>query len=145
MTTNHSISTASIFAGCSKREQARLDQLAASVRVSAGTRLTVEGSGRRELGVLIDGTATVLVDGEPVATLSPGDHYGEMSLLASPTDPAARQSATVIADCDQWVAVMSTDEINTVLAEFPRPSAALRRIADERRAANEGAIGADRA
>ena len=52
MTSNHSISTAAIFAGCTKREQARLDQLATPVKVRAGARLTVEGSGRRELGVL---------------------------------------------------------------------------------------------
>ncbi len=144
MTSNHSISTAAIFAGCTKRERARLDQLATPVKVRAGARLTVEGSGRRELGVLIDGTATVLIGDEHVATLAPGDHYGELSLLAASADPAARQSATVIADSDQWVAVMSSTEINTLLTDFPQPSAALRRIADHRRAANRRPLTASR-
>lgn len=144
MTSNHSISTAAIFAGCTKRERARLDQLATPVRVRAGTRLTVEGSGRRELGVLIDGTATVLIGDEPIAALVPGDHYGELSLLAASTDPTVRQSATVIADSDQWVAIMSSLEINTLLTDFPHPSAALRRIADRRRAANQGSLTANR-
>lgn len=87
--------------------------------------------------MLVDGTATVLIGDEPIASLAPGDHYGELSLLAASADPAARQSATVIADSDQWVAVMSSTEINTLLTDFPRPSAVLRRIADRRRAANQ--------
>ncbi len=135
-TNNHSISTAAVFAGCTKRERTRLDQMATPVRVMAGTRLTVEGSGRREFGVLIDGTATVLIGDEPVATLAPGDHYGELSLLAASIDPTARQSATVIADCDQWVAVMSRLEISTVLADLPRSAAVLHSVAHQRRTTN---------
>lgn len=133
----HSISTARIFADCTSRERARLDQLATAIRVSAGTLLTKEGSNRRELGVLLDGTATVQIGGRTVATLQPGDHYGELSFLASLKDPAAAQTATVVADDDQWIAVLAKAEARTLLDEFPNPSAALRSLADERQAENE--------
>lgn len=134
--TIHTISTAKIFAGCTRRERARLDELATPVKVPAGYRLTIEGSARHELGVLLDGTARVTIGSETVATLQPGDHFGELSLLAEPGSPAARQSATVTADEEQWVAIMSVREVAAMLTEFPEPSAALRQVAQERLAEN---------
>lgn len=121
----HGASNAKAFADCTRTQRTRIDQLASSFRVPAGTMLTVQGSRRHELGILLDGTATVLVDGEPVNTIGPGDHYGELSLLAAPKNPSAPQTATVVADQDQWIATMSMVETRTMLSEFPELSAAL--------------------
>ena len=132
----HRASSAEIFAGCSRSQRSRIDQLAASFRVPAGTTLSVQGSRRHEFGVLLDGTATVIIDGKPVGTMGPGDHYGELSLLATAKDPSAPRTATVVADQDQWIATMSLVEARTMLAEFPELSEALLTSADDRRDAD---------
>lgn len=121
------LTTAPLFAGCTRREQAKIERLSALVKVSAGTTLTVEGSRRQELGVLLDGTATIVVDGERVGVLRPGDHYGHQALLASMDDPMASQPATIVTSTPQWVAVMSRTQANSILTHCPRVLDVLRR------------------
>lgn len=124
------LATAPLFAGCTKRERAMIERLSALVKVSAGTTLMVEGSRRQELGVLLDGTATVLVDGERVGVLRPGDHYGHHALMASMDDPLASQPTTIVASAPQWVAVMSRTQANSILTHCPRVLDTLRRSLD---------------
>lgn len=113
------VSTASIFRGCSADELARIDSLTTIIEVPAGRTLAEQGRTGREFGVLIDGTATVSVDGETVTTLAPGDHFGEAALLSTSGAPG-RRNATVIADGAQTVAVMSIQEFSSLLHEFPQ-------------------------
>jgi CRP-like cAMP-binding protein len=68
-----------------------------------------------------------------VATLGPGDHYGEVALLERSGHPDhAVRMATVTAEEDMWVAVMSVQEFATVLADFPEVADRVKRAARDR-------------
>lgn len=126
------IASAALFEGCTPKERRAIDELATPIEVSAGQELTREGRIGREFGVLLDGTATVSAGGEPIATLSAGDHFGEMALLGDPSAGGAERTATVVADQDMWISMMSVAEFNTLVATYPDIAARLRRAADRR-------------
>ena len=120
-----------LFAGCTPREHRRIDELTTTVQVGAGRRLTSEGRMGREFGVIVSGSATVTIDGEVVATLGPGDHYGEMALLAAVGAPVS-QSATIVTDTEATVAVMSVQEFETLIADQAEIADRLRETAAAR-------------
>jgi CRP/FNR family cyclic AMP-dependent transcriptional regulator len=71
-----------LFSLCSKRELARIAQLADEVDLPAGKTLTREGATGREFFVLLEGTAEVLLGGEWISTMRGGDFFGEIALVA---------------------------------------------------------------
>ena len=83
-----------LFSDLSQRQ---LKQLARDFRereVKAGTRLMREGEKSGiSFFVIVDGTATVSLDGNEVRQLGPGDHFGELALISERV-----RSATVTAD-----------------------------------------------
>ncbi|MHB1139134.1 MAG: Crp/Fnr family transcriptional regulator [Microthrixaceae bacterium] len=103
-----------LFSACSKRDLQRLSRATDELPVAAGTDLTVEGSIGREAFVIISGTADVTKDGEVVAQLGPGDHFGELALL-----DGGLRTATVTAREDMLVLVLSKPAFNGVLDEIP--------------------------
>ena len=84
-----------VFAGCNDKELAEAARHVDEWSVSAGTALTREGAVGHEAFVIVDGTAAVMINGEPVAELGPGQFVGEMAML----DRRPR-SATVVAQTD---------------------------------------------
>ncbi len=120
------LSSARLFEGCTPKERSAIDRLGTAVQVVAGQTLTREGGVGREFGVLLDGTATVTIDGVPVATLAAGDHFGEMALLGGVGVTRAERTATVVADTDLWVAIASVAEFASLVARFPEVAERLR-------------------
>jgi nucleotide-binding universal stress UspA family protein len=133
----HSITSATVFQGCTPKQLEQLDALGTSISVSAGQELTKQGRIGREFGVLLDGSATVTIDGETVATLQPGDHFGAMALFASVGDDDSTRSATIVADSELWISVVSVAEFSSLTSRFPELADQLREIAAQRRATNE--------
>ena len=76
--------------------------------------LVDQGDAGREAFVIIEGTATVKRNGRKVGTLGPGDAIGELALL----DHGPR-TATVTADTDMTVLVLSAREFSGVIEEVP--------------------------
>lgn len=126
------ISSATVFARCTPKQRQAIDELATPIAIRAGQELTREGRIGKEFGVLLDGTATVTVGGEMVATLAAGDHFGEVVLLDGCGAGGAERSATVTSDGDGWVSIMSIAEFNTVVSEFPDIADCLRERVGER-------------
>jgi CRP-like cAMP-binding protein len=60
-----------------------------------------------------------------------------MALLASLSDSDSTRSATVTADSDMWISMMSVAEFSSLTSRFPEIADLLRQTAAERRAANE--------
>ena len=84
-----------LFADLNQRELAQVARLFKPRTFPAGEAVMREGSGGGAFYVIESGEATVLVRGEPRATLGPGDHFGEIALL----DEGSR-TATVTAETE---------------------------------------------
>jgi CRP-like cAMP-binding protein len=132
MTTAHStLSSVVIFTGLDHDALNEIDRLSTEVDVKTGYVLAAEGSIGREFGVILEGSAKVSIDGVEIASLRPGDHYGEVALLAE-LGQGYRRGATVTAASDMRIAVMSVSEFATMLAEFPAIQRALTNSAKAR-------------
>ncbi|HVU74776.1 MAG TPA: cyclic nucleotide-binding domain-containing protein [Mycobacteriales bacterium] len=101
-----------LFAGCTKKELQALDSACTEVKHPAGKVLCKEGDAGRELMIIVEGKAHVEREGQHVATLGPGEFLGELSLL----DHGPR-SATVTADSDVCLLVLTPSELASVLSQ----------------------------
>jgi CRP/FNR family transcriptional regulator, cyclic AMP receptor protein len=103
-----------LFSRCSKSELARIAQLADEVDLQAGKSLTKEGATGREFFVLLEGTADVSRDAGPLATLGPGDFFGEIALV---TD--VPRTATVTTTSPVLALVITDRAFRELLREQP--------------------------
>jgi CRP/FNR family transcriptional regulator, cyclic AMP receptor protein len=103
-----------LFARCSKRELAQIGMLADEVELAAGTVVVREGRHGQEFFVLVSGTVEVTREGTVVATLGPGDWFGEISLLHN-----APRNATVTATTAIDALVVSHKDFSSLLATSP--------------------------
>src|SRR5690606_34210047 len=71
----------SLFSSMSKRELQKIARVSDEVSVPEGKVLVEEGTRGREAFVILDGKAVVRRNNRRVATLGPGDHFGELALL----------------------------------------------------------------
>lgn len=79
-------------------EQRDLQQLAQSLKertFSPGNTIATEGEGGVGFFIIEDGRATVTVGGQERGSLGPGDHFGEIALIAG-----SDRTATVKADTE---------------------------------------------
>jgi CRP-like cAMP-binding protein len=103
-----------LFAICSRKELTQIGRLATRAMLPAGRVLAEQGQPGHELVVIARGTVTVEVDGSTVATLGPGDFFGEISLLDS-----GPRTATVIAESDVDVYVIGQREFHGLIHQYP--------------------------
>ena len=82
--------------------------------MKAGRALTTEGQPGREFMIIVEGQASVRRDGRLVATLGPGEFFGEMSLIAG-----APRSATVRAETDMLIETLNRREFSSMLGKNP--------------------------
>lgn len=75
------LSTVPLFDGFSKRHLRRLAAEADVVEFDPGRPIVEEGQAGEALFVILSGSARVVRDGKTVATLIPGDFFGELSAL----------------------------------------------------------------
>ncbi|HVL80165.1 MAG TPA: cyclic nucleotide-binding domain-containing protein [Actinomycetota bacterium] len=104
----------SLFSACTNRELAQIASLVDEVDVSKGAVLTEEGGPGREFFAIIDGEAEVSLRKKKLATLGPGQFFGEMSLL----DQGPR-AATVKAATDMKLYVLDARSFSTLLDKHP--------------------------
>ena len=86
-----------------RKQLAGLAETMSDRRVEAGKDVVTQGSGGVAFFLILDGTATVIVDGEERRQLGPGDHFGEIALIV----PDAPRTSTVRADSDIHVAALT--------------------------------------
>ncbi len=100
----------SLFNGCSHKDLQTLAGITTELSVQSGRVLCREGEMGHEFFVIIDGEASVDLNGKTVDTLGPGGFFGEMALL----DGGARV-ATVTAATDMDLLVLSRKEFLALL------------------------------
>jgi CRP/FNR family transcriptional regulator, cyclic AMP receptor protein len=72
---------APLFEGLSRKQLAQIARLSDDLDIPAGTVLCREGTRGQEFFVIIDGEANVTRGGKHIATIGPGDFFGEIALL----------------------------------------------------------------
>jgi CRP-like cAMP-binding protein len=103
-----------LFAACSRKDLQTVAKRAEDVYVTAGKALVSEGETGHEFFVIIDGRARVTRKGRTVATIGPGDAFGELALL----DKAPR-NASVVADTDMELVVLGQREFAGLIDDVP--------------------------
>lgn len=103
-----------LFSACSKKDLALVGRRGEDVKVDAGKVLVGEGSTGTEFFVILSGKARVTRRGRKVATLGPGDFFGDLALL----DKAPR-NATVTADTPMELVVLGQREFAAIIDEVP--------------------------
>jgi CRP-like cAMP-binding protein len=104
-----------LFAGCSKSELREVALSTDEIDLREGHVLTREGRPGREFFVLVEGTASVTKDGEPIAELRDGDWFGEIALLTH-----VPRTATVTATSPVRVLVLTDRAFRRVVETMPR-------------------------
>ena len=103
-----------LFVACSRKDLQHIARRAKNAQVAAGTAIINEGEHGNEFFVILDGTALVHRDGRKVATLGPGNAFGELALLGD-----APRNATVVAETDAELVVVSEPDFTGLLDEVP--------------------------
>jgi CRP/FNR family cyclic AMP-dependent transcriptional regulator len=109
------VSSIPLFSSVRRRWHADVARLADEVQVPPGYGLTEQGTYAREFFVVVEGTADVLRDGRLVATLGPGDFFGEVGLLGH----SWTRTATVVATSPMRLLVLARHEFRELIARFP--------------------------
>ena len=105
----------SLFGGLSKKDIRNIAKRAKIVNYDGGHVIIQQGSGGfGGMGVVLSGGCEVLKDGKVVAHITPGQVFGEMSLI----DDRPR-SATVVAEEPTQAAEISAWEFRSQIKENP--------------------------
>ena len=123
-----------LFASLSESE---LEDLAESFEVkstAAETQLIGEGTGGYSFFAIADGHACVTADEDEIATLNPGDCFGEMALLGS-----GRRTASVTTTTPTTVYVMFGTEFRRLEHSHPELMAQIKALMRERLIRQAGA------
>jgi CRP/FNR family cyclic AMP-dependent transcriptional regulator len=97
--------------------QSELERVAGWLQITSvpeGHHIVREGAFAHEFFLIEDGDADVLQDQKPIATLGPGDFFGEIALLE--TD---RRTASVVARTPMELIVMGRAEFEQMKKELP--------------------------
>jgi cAMP-dependent protein kinase regulator len=103
-----------VFSACSQKELSHIASHIERVDVQAGDVLVREGERASEFFIILSGAAQVTRNGQFLAVLEAGRHFGELALL----DPAPR-NATVAMNSDGQVLVLTQREFFTLLRDVP--------------------------
>lgn len=109
-----SLSTVPLFAGLTDDDRREVVQAGDEIDVEAGRELVTEERVGREFFLIIDGEAVVRREGREVATLGPGDYFGELALL----DKGPR-TATVVARTPMRLFVLGQREFGGLVSTVP--------------------------
>lgn len=111
------LSSVPFFEGFSDVDLHRVLELSDQMEARQGTVLVDQGDPGTLCYVIVEGEASVYVNGEHVASVGPGAMVGEMALI----DHRPR-TATVVADTEMKVLRFRTQAFRTLLDEMPKAS-----------------------
>jgi len=104
-----------LFSACTPEELALIGSKITQINVKAGDVLASEGRAGHEFVVIEEGQAKVRIGSHDVATLGPGDFFGEVALL----DDGPR-TATVVAETDVVADVIGHSEFDELVTSVPQ-------------------------
>ena len=116
-----------LFASLRDDELRLVAQQADEVDVREGKQLITEGKFAYEFFAIRSGTADVTIDGKAVATLGPGEFFGEMGLTV-----ADRRTASVVATSPMRLVVLTGAQFRAIESRMPSVGAQIRAAIQER-------------
>jgi len=132
------------FADLPEDELAAVASMASEEEIAPGQLLAAEGRIGYSLYAIESGTADVVINGETVATIGPGDVVGEMAVLISPPDWSAPpevaigglRTASVVATSPMRLVMLFKRDVWALDQRAPVMIQRLRAVLDERSAQN---------
>ena len=109
-----------LFSGVSKRGLRAIVAAADEITVKAGKELVQEGGHGRHLYVVVEGSVKVTRGSRKVATIGPGEYFGELALISG-----APRTATVTTEEDSTLMVLDPRRFEVVLEQEPRVARAV--------------------
>ncbi|HET6963185.1 MAG TPA: cyclic nucleotide-binding domain-containing protein [Acidimicrobiales bacterium] len=103
-----------LFSTCSRRELSRIARTCDEIDIQAGRVLTTEGESGREFFVIRSGQATVRRNKRKIASIGPGQYFGELSLLSR-----LPRNSTITADTDMSLLVLGQRELSALIEDVP--------------------------
>jgi cAMP-dependent protein kinase regulator len=110
-----------------KRIRSQVVRWADELDAPAGTEIIRQGEYAQESYVIVEGEASVVKDGERIATLGPGEFFGEVGLLGHKT-----RTASVIARTPMRLLVLAPREFSSLLLAAPAVGERVRETARKR-------------
>ena len=122
-----------LFSKLSKKALEAIASTADEMDFPAGKALTKEGEPGREFFVLLDGSAEVRKEGKQVASLGPGDFFGEIALVTK-----VPRTATVTTTSEARALVLTDRDFAALLKRSPEVGQGVLAALGERLASDLG-------
>jgi CRP/FNR family cyclic AMP-dependent transcriptional regulator len=122
-----------LFGDLSEEDLAAVATYADEVTVSEGKHLVDEGGYAYDLWAIIEGTAQVIVGGNVVAELGPGDFFGEAGVLEK-----QQRNATVVAKTRMRLVTLTGWDLRRMRKQLGPVMDKLEQAVDQRRQAIPG-------
>jgi len=103
-----------MFSACTDKELAQIARACDEVAVDPEAIVVTEGTAGEDFYLIVTGEAAVSRGGRPVATVGPGQYFGELSLL-----DGAPRNATVTARTPMTLIRLGRQEFSAVLDSWP--------------------------
>ena len=104
-----------LFSSCTAKELRTVSKLITEVTVPSGTSLAMEGEPALLFFIILTGQATVRHKDRRTATLGPGNHFGELSLLDEKPRPMS-----ITSDTEMTLLVLRQNHFRKVVYASPR-------------------------
>jgi CRP-like cAMP-binding protein len=117
-----------LFSELDEADLAVAASAATEQEVAAGDEIVTEGDFGYALYAIESGDAEVTADGARIATLGPGDIFGEMAVLVS-----GRRTATVTATSPMRLIALFKRDVWALERQAPETATRLRALIEERR------------
>ena len=121
-----------LFAGLEPDQAARVAGQASVREAAAGEDVIEQWSLGSEFFVILEGTATVSVDGQPARELGPGDFFGELRALEWGSGYAYPRLASVQATSPLRLLVFPEGSLQLLVERYPSVGATIREAVAER-------------
>ncbi len=121
------LASVAIFEGLDDETLDGIARRSIAIGAHPGAKLVHQGESGFDFYIIHTGDAAVEVDGERIATLGPGDVFGEMALLGG-----HQRNADVVATSVMSLITMMVWEFRDIIEETPEVGHRLRALAEER-------------
>jgi CRP-like cAMP-binding protein len=121
------LASVQLFESLAESELAEVAAWFEAREVGPGVRLVGEGTTGYSFFVIGEGEVVVTVDGKPIASLGPGEFFGEMALLGP-----GRRMARVTTTTRARVLVLFGNDFVRLTTNYPRIGAAIEAVMKQR-------------